>query len=454
MYVIPENQVFEHNNQVFFNIFRKLSIAQMLRAANITKNHGISAYKLFKTLFLLVFYQKNLYGLLHSKRKQDCASKNSYYRFMNDNTFNWRKFLLLLSGKVCHYFITLTNPKRKKVFIIDDTIIARNRSKAVELLATVYDHANACYRKGFTLLTLGFSDGYSFLPVDFALLSSAKKSNRHQESDPTIDKRTNGYKRRKEALMTKPELALKLIKHALKQGIVADYVLMDTWFSNEPLISAITALGLDVVAMVKKGRQLYQVDGEMMHIARIYKRLAKTRGRQIISAVNVKTKQGIPVKLVFVKNRSRVKDYLVLISTDLTLSEKEIVRIYGNRWAIESFFKTAKQNLKLGREFQSRNFDALICSISLVFTRYTVLEYIRRLNCDYKTLDSLFACYCDEVRDVDYDYAVTSLLDLLIKLCHEHGEAFTKSLKKQLDYWMSMQASFIKLLMPDFCWES
>jgi hypothetical protein len=46
-------------------------------------------------------------------------------------------------------------------------------------------------------LTLGFSDGASFVPVDFALLSS-----KNQLAQETIDKRTAGGQRAKEATIS------------------------------------------------------------------------------------------------------------------------------------------------------------------------------------------------------------------------------------------------------------
>ena len=79
------------------------------------------------------------------------------------------------------------NPLGKvPVLILDDSVVKRNRSKSVELLARVYDHVEHKFQKGFTLLTLGWSDGYSFIPVGFNLLSSAKKSNRYNEISENI----------------------------------------------------------------------------------------------------------------------------------------------------------------------------------------------------------------------------------------------------------------------------
>src|SRR5699024_5269302 len=68
----------------------------------------------------------------------------------------------------------LTRHDRPKVLIFDDSSYDRNRSKHVELLARCFDHASQKMRfyKGFRMLTLGWSDGATFLPVDFSLLSS------------------------------------------------------------------------------------------------------------------------------------------------------------------------------------------------------------------------------------------------------------------------------------------
>ena len=54
-----------------------------------------------------------------------------------------------------------------KAFVLDDSVIKRNHSKKVELLAKVYDHAEHKFQRGFSMLTLGWTDGYSFVPVGF-----------------------------------------------------------------------------------------------------------------------------------------------------------------------------------------------------------------------------------------------------------------------------------------------
>nr|WP_246476792.1 transposase [Salicibibacter cibi] len=108
---------------------------------------------------------------------------------MKRATCNWRKFLVLVSAHLIEIYLQpLTD--RDGVLIVDDSTCDRNRSKAVELLARVKDHTTGAYFKGFQMLTLGWSNSTTFLPLVFSLLSSRNVKNRFQEMNPTIDKRT------------------------------------------------------------------------------------------------------------------------------------------------------------------------------------------------------------------------------------------------------------------------
>ena len=75
----------------------------------------------------------------------------------------------------------------------------------------------------------------------------------------------------------------------------------------------------------------------------------------------------IPARIVYVRNRNKRKDYLALITTDMNLSEDEIIRIYGKRWDIEVFFKVCKSYLKLSKECNSLSYDAMTAHTAVVF---------------------------------------------------------------------------------------
>lgn len=56
--------------------------------------------------------------------------------------------------------------------------------------------------------------------------------------------------------------------------------------------------------------------------------------------------------------------WLALLSTDLSLPDKDVVRVYGKRCDIEVFFKMAKHYLKLDSEVQVRDFDSITHPLS------------------------------------------------------------------------------------------
>lgn len=444
----------ENTQNQFSNAIKELQIGKLMRKSNITKSCGVSAYEVFQFLLLLVFQGRNLFHFLNSKRKAQAVSKNTYYRFLNDTSFNWTKFLLLLAAKVTSAFSRLTRPERVKVFVLDDSVIKRNRSKAVELLARVYDHVEHKYQKGFTLLTLGWSDGYSFAPVGFNLLSSAKKSNRYQEISDKIDHRTNGYKTRKESMLAKPDAAILLIQRALAAGIQADYVLMDTWFTTEPMLAKILETGMDAIGMVKQLKQRYNYQGRAYTLPELRRFVRFGNNKNIFGSIIVTTKTGIPVKIVIVRNRNKKSECLYLLSTDCSLSDAEIVRIYGNRWSIECFFKASKSFLKLGTEFQSRTYDAMVSHTAIVFTRYTILEWIRRNENDEKTYGELFFMFCEDIQDMDLTTALQSLMALFVEHISTLSADVTACIKSKVTDWMNSQAAFIQELFRNICWES
>ena len=324
----------DHTENQFFHALKELQIAKLLRRANITKTCGVSAYEVFQFLLLLVFQGKNLFRFLNSKHKEQAVSKNTYYRFLNEVSYNWSRFLMLLAVKVTSAFDRLTRPERVNVLILDDSVIKRNRSKKMELLARVYDHVEHKFQKGFTLLTLGWSDGYSFVPTGFNLLSSASESNRYNAVSDSMDHRTNGYKVRKASMMHKTDVAVQLIRNVLTAGIKADYVLMDTWFTTEPMLKEILDTGIHAIGMVKQLQQRYTYNGRQYTLPGLKKFVDFSGARNIFGSLVVTTKTGIPVKIVFVRNRNKKSECLYLLGTDTSLNDAEIVRIYGNRWSV------------------------------------------------------------------------------------------------------------------------
>ncbi|MCK9268030.1 MAG: transposase [Alkaliphilus sp.] len=178
------------------HFFKNYRIVTILKVANAYKSKGFSIIAVFQYLFSLIFTNRSMYMdmLMENDRKANFG-KDTVYRFMNSININWIKFTTWLSAEIIKKSINgLTDENRINVLIIDDSLFERPSSKKVELLAKVYDHVNKVYKYGFRLLTLGWSDGNTFLPVNSCLLSTKNKKNRINEAK-IIDKRSNGHKK-------------------------------------------------------------------------------------------------------------------------------------------------------------------------------------------------------------------------------------------------------------------
>jgi len=397
----------------------EFKIAQLLRTCNANKLTGYPVVLIFLKLFELVFLKKNLSEVLN-KPGFAAFCKDTVYRFLNTPNINWQKFLLLLATRVITPVATLNDDTRRAVLIVDDSFYGRQRSKKVELLSTVRDHADRGRMKfGFRMLTLGYSDGSSFLPLAFRLLSSKKPSNRKCEARQDFHKQSLAFKRRQDALTESPKMMLILLEQAVQALVPAKHVLFDSWFSCPSNFLKIAEMKLFTVAMLKKTtKQHYRYQGEALGVAKILDRIRPLRrGRsKYLASTEIEVFKGeeeIPARLIYVRNRNNSKDWLVLISTDMSMTEEEILQLYGKRWDIEVFFKVCKSYLRLGKEFQGRSYDMLDAHTTLVFSRFIMLSYEKRKIEDQRTLGALFRQCCDGLQDMAFVQVLTLILDTL-----------------------------------------
>lgn len=419
MSIISQNTIEKHEiNTTIFRFLHQFKVSKLLSQSNAYKQKGIAVIAIFHYLLSIVFSNRSMYMQMATGSFDENFSKNSVYRFFNDSRINWKKFTTLLANRIITTFMKpLTNENRQDVFIIDDSLFNRSRSKRTELVSTVFDHCSRTYKRGFRLLTLGWSDGNSFVPINSCLLASNKDKNVHCEATP-FDGRTLAGKRRKQARGKAPEVMLDLIDSAKNTGLNAKYVLFDSWFSSPKAILALKERDLDTIAMVKKSSKIkYEFNGKHLNIKQIYHQCKKRPGRSkyLLSVdIMVGKDNPIPAKIVYVRNKSKKKDWLALISTDTTLSEEEIIRIYGKRWDIEVFFKICKSYLNLSKECRSLSYDAMTAHVALVFTRYMMLSIEKRSHEDDRSMGELFYLITDELADITFNKSMTLLMQALL----------------------------------------
>jgi len=321
-------------NSHIMRFVKKFNLPIVLKNASFCKTKDINLVKLISFVIQLVFVQKNLYEFLRGKSINIVCQKDTVYRFLNDPRNDWRKLLLLLGATIIKFYKSLTGEKRVCALVIDDSAFSRNRSKKVELLALVKDHVTGDYFKGFRKLTAGWIDGASFVPLGFSLLSSANTKKRMYEQGPDVPKESPGKLCREEAVCKGTDITLKLVQQTLIYIQEFEYVLFDSWFSWPKLVKGIKNLNRDVICMLKNIPTIfYTYQGRNYKLSDLYALIEKNKKNSNFIASVVVDYYGIPVRIVFVRNRNKDSkcEWLALLSTNITISEEEIIRIYGLR---------------------------------------------------------------------------------------------------------------------------
>ena len=70
-----------------------------------------------------------------------------------------------------------------------------------------------------------------------------------------LNKNSNGYKRRKNAITKSTVVMIDMLKNIVKHGIPAKHVLFDSWFSYPSILIEISKIKLKTVARLKKTKK-------------------------------------------------------------------------------------------------------------------------------------------------------------------------------------------------------
>lgn len=427
----------------------RFRLSQIAKVSNAVKTKGVPFQTLFCYLISTLFSNRSAYRDYLKHQDQLGFSDKTFRNLLNNGKINWQKFLVLLCRRIIVFIEPLTEPTRRNVFIVDDSMYERASAKHVELAAFQFDHAKHKHTRGFRFLQLGWSDGNTFLPVNFSLLSG-----KNQVCSPkSIDGRTLSGKRKIQAQRKATNVVLELLSSALSQGVNASYVLFDSWFSSPKMFHQLREMGLHGVAMVKRSKKVYyQFNDGLMDVKTIFNTQKKRRGRSryllsvLVEAVDGET--SVPVKLVYIRNRNKRNDYLVLATTDTRLSEDEVIQLYGKRWSIEVYFKMCKQYLRLAK-YQGLSYDGIFAHTALVAIGYSILAVQHREQVDDRTLGELFYLMVDELTDITFAEAIQQLIDLFKEafkdeyiLCEEVLNTIIEQFLKKLP--VSYQKHLIK----------
>jgi hypothetical protein len=298
---------------------------------------------------------------------------------------------------------------------------------------------------------MGWSDGQTFIPVDYRVLANSDKKKLVSGSRAKEDKSTIPTKIRDEAQMEKPKLVLDMLKNVKGTPAETKYVLFDSWFASPSSILSINGLGYQIVTRLKDHKNYrYAYNGEILSINGIYAKNKKRRGKSsyLLSVmVEVRHKdyeERVLAKIVYVRDKNKPGKFIAILSTDTGLSEDEIITLYGKRWDIEPFRKVIKSVLHLETEFQTRSFDAIVAHTAIVLTRYIFLSVENRENKDFRSINDGFYALCEELEDISFTYAFEIIINSLLQCLCEYLYLTNDMINKAVDHFISILPDSIK----------
>jgi len=462
MSIITEKTYSEQSTaKTVSNFFKQYRLGSALKQAGAYKQKGVPVAAVFMYLLSLVYTGKSMFQDMRSAVPfAQGLTKDTVYRFLNWMHINWQMLLFSIALRVVADIDKLTSDDRTSAFIIDDTIYEALYAKKRELVSLVHDHAakgKNKYKWGYRMLSLCWSDGASLIPLTFRHLASADEKNQRCGIKPGLDKRTRAYRIRKEAVSKATEVLLIMLRAALNAGITAKHVLFDTWFAYPVTIIKIVGLGLNVTARVKDTTKIkYLVNGERKTASEIFKNNRKRTGRSRyllsvpvhLSAIENGETAIIPARLVYVRNRQKRNNWIAIVTTDLTLTEEEVIALYGKRWAIEVFFKICKSYLKLAKEFQQLSYDAITAHTAIVMIRYMILSLEKRKQEDPRSLGELFFQSFDEVADIRFEQAMLLIMSLLEDILENEDLGLTdEQINKIMDSFIEKLPHYFRLCL-------
>lgn len=298
-------------------------------------------------------------------------------------------------------------------------------------------------------LTAGWSDGASFIPLAFSLMSSANASNRLYEQGPDVPLTSPGFSRRQEAIISTTEVLIQLLDQVLEHTKNFNYVLFDSWFSWPKVIKEVKSRQVDVICMLKDMKYItYGYRGHNYRLCELYSVLAKNKSKSDIIASVLVDYNGIPAQIVFVHNRNNKREWLALLSTDTSISAEEVIQIYGMRWDIEVYFKTCKSLLGLAKEFQVRSYDSMVAHTTMVCVRYMILSVENRDQNDDRSCGGIFFDFCAEADALSFAKAFILLLNLFANLMKERLFLTDETINNLLHDFMDTIPKSLKNCLP------
>lgn len=393
-------------DNLFADLWKHMGMKARLNRLGFHKRSGTPAHELVYCLMIWVWLKVDSIGMFTRESLQTFsgARADALYAALNQEDWNWRRLHREVAQQAVRGAKVSNQPG---AFVLDDSIRARH-GKRMPGVSSHFDHTSGRHVMGQQVLTLGLSSAAGFVPIDSELFISATKAQGLHQS--FHDGRSVVAKRYRVAQsQTKPQMAGDMLRRAQRAGIEADYLLADAWFGTKPMIRLADEQLLTPILRMKKNamkyRQSERQDGQTSHrdrdVQALYKSCIRCQWQKIagqpyqakaldvdlnLSSTPDEVEKWIKVRLLFVRGVATQEkaqpgkhDWAVFLTTDTSLEPQRILELYALRWAIEVYFKEAKQYLGFLKE-QSNHYAAYIASIHLTAMRFCMLVIAKSLH--------------------------------------------------------------------------
>lgn len=221
------NTINEKLKNPIYQTIQLLGMGTILKNSNFSKKDGVSAYMVVLHFVYMLVMNKKISTFM--SQSSDSFRKDVYYRLLASGSYNWRKLLSLSTLKILSLLHKVQDSKAIKIFILDDTVEVKVGKKIEGSCDKIWSNKEKRIVRGINMVSLNYSDGFSNFMLDFAIAINRYAMVKIEDFTNKLDHRTNAYKRRLEAMKGKSQIAIDMIQRAVKSGIYADYLLVDSW---------------------------------------------------------------------------------------------------------------------------------------------------------------------------------------------------------------------------------
>lgn len=268
-----------------------------------------------------------------SEASNNLISHDKFTRFLNGGDYGGKE--------LWHLSKTLIRSAESNdtcYFVLDDSIEEKPYTKESEVVCWHYSHAKGRCVKGIEILTALLVYKDAVIPFSYEVI---KKPIKYCDLETRKEKRMS--------TVSKNELARGLIQKAVDAGIQFELILADNWFCCGETLSFIENLNKKFIFGIKSNRNIYDsFDDRENNIKTKLSQVDLEEGDIIPVCLNVLEFQVRIMKKVFT-NENGTQGTLYLVTNEASLNANDIYSTYQERWKIEVYHKSLKNNVSLAK---------------------------------------------------------------------------------------------------------